>query len=748
MRPTIILLILISVTIRSAFAQTPSKQEVQNQMSQVVQKLNQNISDLEKQIAEAKKNKEAEGSIRSMEDQLAMLKKQVRAMGEMTNGISKISAKTIQQASRENEPNFTVPKRDNERIKMLPDGVLKDQQLAPYLKNVITEVEKKISAADKKIAEKLRSGITNRTNYINDLAGVANTCWMNGYPEIALILMGQACMADTGTGNSNNLNNYAAFLTMAGADHAALPILQNLNQKYPNNSTILNNIGQAWYGLGDMNNAKKYLNETVRFYALHSQANQTMCIIEQSEGNNEQAIESLKRSIAENYTTEKEARLHKLGGELNYEDIKFRYPIKGEPLGIEKFLNSIPDYPFMGGETAQNSVYEWDNFRQQVADAAAVLEKKKLQIDAEVNNWRNRMFGKTVSKPITDPNQINYAALAKQVNPLLKPYNSPVYKTAKRKYELLLLWAGERFLALAKKMQAASDSVGKWKNEFYDALNITNDCSARFNLATDFMSKANRLWQQRNAEWLTIEKEFLNARSNYAVYASLDQWIYRQDMVVAKLELLNFLAGAHCEFEVGCFPSQDEKKPTMKNLPDFDSVNCTYHDKFNVPPFAKFEFECNKMKTEFEIAIDFNYGPELSPYIKIGFEENLTNNTTIKPSDIIKKFVEAGAEIGSGKLHLGPIEVEAKAEAGMGMEFSKHGLEMVYGKAGAKLDVGPDVEGGVSNYDPLVNVETKISWNAGSEKVGSHLEGEFEAKAFRSLLEGIQLVHLSTGPIK
>lgn len=127
--------------------------------------------------------------------------------------------------------------------------------------------------------------------------------------------MGKACVSDMS--NSNNLNNYAAFLTMAGGEHAALPILQKLNLQYPGNSTILNNIGQAWYGLGEMNNANQYLDSAMHFYGNHSQANQTKSEIQKSEGKTQESIESLKRSIKENYTPEKEVQLENLVVNLN-----------------------------------------------------------------------------------------------------------------------------------------------------------------------------------------------------------------------------------------------------------------------------------------------------------------------------------------------------------------------------------------------------------------------------------------------
>src|SRR5690242_5117965 len=69
-----------------ALSQTPSKKEIMEQMAQVTKELNMQIADLQKQIDEAKKNKENDETIKPMEDQLAMLKKQVQMMGGLNNG--------------------------------------------------------------------------------------------------------------------------------------------------------------------------------------------------------------------------------------------------------------------------------------------------------------------------------------------------------------------------------------------------------------------------------------------------------------------------------------------------------------------------------------------------------------------------------------------------------------------------------------------------------------------------------------
>lgn len=80
---------------------------------------------------------------------------------------------------------------------------------------------------------------------------------MMGKVEFALYIMGKACIDDPS--NTDNRNNYAAMLSMCGAPQLAIPLLNSLNQRFPKNSTVLNNIGQAWFGLGDIDKANAYL---------------------------------------------------------------------------------------------------------------------------------------------------------------------------------------------------------------------------------------------------------------------------------------------------------------------------------------------------------------------------------------------------------------------------------------------------------------------------------------------------------
>ncbi|MGZ8525654.1 MAG: hypothetical protein ACXWV1_14575, partial [Chitinophagaceae bacterium] len=282
-----------------------SKREMQAGMLSAINELNTQIADLEKQITEARKNKEDEGTIKEMEDQVAMLKKQLKMMGGLNKTVSGISEKTFQQAGEEGKT--IVPKKDIARISILPKKILSDAELLSFVKIVNIEVEKILPAAEKKEALAIYTETKVKYKLPAAVSSAASGCWMFGHWEKALFLIGRACTDDIP--DPDNLNNYAAFLISTGGEQAALPILDYLNKKYPENSTILNNMGQAWFGLGDLDNAKKYFDATITLYPTHSQTNVTLSEIYRSQNDTPRAIAALKNSVSDTYDPDKESQL-------------------------------------------------------------------------------------------------------------------------------------------------------------------------------------------------------------------------------------------------------------------------------------------------------------------------------------------------------------------------------------------------------------------------------------------------------
>ena len=385
------------------------------QMQQVMNELNTQITELEKQIAEAKKNKEDPETIKGLEEQLAMLKKQVDMMGGLKKNVSKISGKTFEEA---NEETPLVPKKDFIRINSLPKKVLSEAELFLFIKNVHAGVEKLIPATERIEALNIYNETKAEYKSVAIVANAASGCWTLGHWEKALFIMGKACIEDIT--DADNLNNYAAFLIMTGGEQTAIPILEYLNSKYPENSTIKNNLGQAWFGLGDVENAKRNLEEAAGIYNIHSTANSTLASIYQAEGDNTKAINSLKASIKETYDPDKEAQLENLGVKLKYVDLpEFNYPMQQDPLGFISLVNSLPEeYPSRIGDK--------DNV------------KKINRYVNGVNKLKDELLGEMEDlkfKIIDHDNK-----LAKDLSyqrEFLESYNCPAYKLARRSVELI-----------------------------------------------------------------------------------------------------------------------------------------------------------------------------------------------------------------------------------------------------------------------------------------------------------------------
>jgi tetratricopeptide (TPR) repeat protein len=716
-----------SISVSVVSAQSP-----QQQMQQVITDLKKQIADLEKQIAEAKKKEDDAETIKDLEEQLTMLKKQLAMIEGVSRGIAKMPKNIVKQAvekdSIEQLQIVSVPKLDKKRIAMMPKETLSDAQLISFVKNVQSEVERLIPNQEKEEASKIFAAAKAAGNTSNTINNIATNLWASGQAEQAIYVLGKECVADPNDGN--NLNNYAAFLTMQGGEHAAIPILQYLDNKYQDNSTIMNNLGQAWYALGDMNKAKQYLDKAIGAFEYHSEANQTKCWILKSEGKNEEAIQALKRSLQEVYTTEKDHLLDKLGGKLTFRDFRFPYPGKPgtsgqsvpvEQLGIDKFIKAIPEYPFEGGLVSEKSQQEWYDFRQKLSEAKEIAETKIQML-----------------KPLVDSHTRAIVADPK----LLEPYNNHIHITASRKVMVMTEWLTDRIVDLDKERKLIDDSIIIWRADFDNAIKTLKECGARKDAATTYVSNSNRLNQQWNTKYLNIAKAYDNELARLALYSTTDRSEYLMIIESCKASMLTTLMGLSCVYEVGCSPSTATQQYHIGALPDFDSLTCQYKDKVYIPPFTTITTECNIMKTEIDVGSESIFkGFKIK--LKGGMVENLNSGK------ITKGTIELGVESGiSGTV--GPIKGTLKGGIATGIEITRAGVKEVY----VKTAITAEWTGHVDKADPrfldeptfdskgtpVAKGEIKMSWNAGPkgnwgfENSSTSVSGTSSVNDFKNLV--------------
>ena len=639
-------------------------------MQAATKELRSQAAELKKQIDEAKKRKDDPESIKELQDQLDQLNKQIEMMGGLQSTLGNMSDKMIQDAVAQDENRGDwIPERDQKRIALVEGKKLEDADMIGFIKKIHEGVERLLKPENRQEANRIYaesiSKVKNPERLADYINNVASNLMMAGLAEEALYIMGKVCIAYPN--NTNNLNNYAAFLAMLGGEHAALPILQNLNKRYPNNSTILNNIGQAWFGLGHTNNANRFLDQALQQYPSHSQANITRSTTHKSEGNTDESIESLKRSMEEHYTPEKENRLDELGYKVKFVDIPFKLKASAEPLRIEEFMMSIPPYPFEGGLVAAQHREIWDDWRKRINDALLPIRAQKKILEVRVKAYTEALLR----------------------NPkLLEPYNNHVYKSASRKMTLLSAEATERMMTLVE--SGTSDTITRLRQAYMNALQTTEGCGARKQLATNFNSSANQLLQQWNAKWMAFNKDIVNWAARLSLYAFADRSLYLLNMEDIKEKFLMTLLGLQCEFEIGCL-QVDPAAPQGRQLPDYDSLTCEYTDVIYIPPFTKMTFRCNIMTTEFDV--DTKTGLKL----KYRMEENLNAG----------RINQASMELSYERSidgQLGPLAGELSAAAAVGVNIDSQGISEGY----VKGSVAGSVEG-----TQVGQVEGTITWNAG-----------------------------------
>ncbi|ODU98309.1 MAG: hypothetical protein ABT20_18220 [Rubrivivax sp. SCN 70-15] len=310
--------------------------------------------------------KEMEAAMRQMQRELDKLTPEQRQMlGQAPREVAQPQG----SAPGAEDDEIGVPKRDATRLSKVPRQPLTGAQLKaevqalqPRLRQALSRDALRRAETIEDVQRKAGGDLTAR------LRAAANglAAW-GAWPE-ATYLMGKVALA---SGSAQDLNNLAAFLTMEKAAQAALPILITLDARYPNNSTILNNLGQAWFELGETKEAERVLILAVRRAPNHPQANVTKSRLEQARGDRASAQASMHAAIRGGYSEAKEQRLRKLGGKPSPNDVLGKLDMPAHPLGLSDL--APPAYPVDAQATVDARVL-WIAYYQRLHETRARLE--------------------------------------------------------------------------------------------------------------------------------------------------------------------------------------------------------------------------------------------------------------------------------------------------------------------------------------------------------------------------------------
>lgn len=593
-----------------------------------------------------------------------------------------------------------VPKKDEARIAIASKPPLTAGSIGAFVSAVNNKVVGLLWPGSKSLSEKIYSQLKSSGKNSDAIGNTATGLWMLGRIQPALYIMGKICSEDAA--NTDNIANYASMLSMAGVQESAIPMLNYLNIKYPGNSTILNNLGQAWFGLGDMDKATKYLDSTIRIYAYHPQANMTKSFIEEEKGHTPEAVTLVKKAIKFSYSHEKEERLRKLGYKLTADDVDIPPPPKPDGLNLGGF--TPPAFPKSVDDCISLQPV-WAAFREQLEAAAARIDKqledaKKKAADMQQKRINADMAMIRASQTAGSPQGNLTAVPMLAAESILKA--NKVFDEYRRKLEAWgKKWADfktgtglklrQEYDATMQKLHEADDEQtgeGKPNRDFCPQYKETSD---------KFLNAYNSQMEQLFKERLVFTKVYLNDYAYYDMYINWPEQFEVTKLTFKKTWLGELSANEPKDYEM-ITQFRCAKKISAKDgqLSNFDDVACQYHSELNLV-FGKIKTDCSRMTSEIDAG-----------FLKLGLKQDMDKETF---GDQFMNFnVEVGAQVGK-TIKTGPLSVGVSAGGRIGMEIGRDGISDVYttGGVGASAGVGgATIDAGLEGKISLVSGKGSI----------------------------------------
>ncbi|MES2427872.1 MAG: hypothetical protein V4560_12915 [Bacteroidota bacterium] len=641
-------------------------------------------------IAQTKKpttNKEVQDNIKQAQQQLDKLTPEQRKMMEqmgMSTKVPSLPAGVTDadvQAAANGGGAFGVPSKNNALIGAIPPITLTAATVPSYIKTLNDYIEKSL-ADDAKFAGKNAYSYFKTNKYKAEIIGnEAVGFWTIGSPEIAVYIMGRAC-ADN-TYDADLLSNFAAMLSMGGAPHRAIPLLEYLAKQYPDNTTILNNLGQAWFYLGETDKANTHLEKVVKAFAYHPQANYTQCLIQQSKGNTAGAIEKMKNSLAYSFSTDKINMLRKLGYKVKGSDMRKPFHPDPNPLGLRNFVR--PDVPTSYNDEIRLKA-DWDAFQKQCNEKSMVLAKEMIpfqQAAAQQAQKAYNQYQKNGIDGLKTGSSLPENIYRKTAEINLEEMN----KDGGTSYRLKK--AKAQFDDLIKDFQAKDEAQRKALEK---QNSIIADKETELSKKGENIGYDNCTVQQKYSGWVyaNYNKPLEEAYQNYLhlLYLEITEELYWEQFtkddatfeatkIAAKKEWLGAINNtryiATNKYGNNCIPS--ENKGSRYKLADFDDMHCTFISILDFKVYKQI-VECGKMRVEFDaggLKGNFNFK---SDNMGIDRFKSGTVEATLEKSVSVSK---------------GPLQAGASVKGGVGMELSSRGVEDVYLTGEAGVTAGSSV---------------------------------------------------------
>ena len=232
--------------------------------------------------------------------------------------------------------NFEIPAR-SAKLSQMPQ-LLTEESYKTYIQQLNTAISSAIKPEEKRKADEY---IKNKKHtQAKDISNTALAAWLQNAPRASLYLYSKAVI--TSSSDAVAANNFSAFLLMGGLPEKSIPILEYWNKQKPGEATILSNLGNAYYRLGDVDKAMKYLQQCVQRDTLNATANKILCMIYLKKGDTKKAEEHGTKSITTSHDEQVISILRQLNKQVKPGEIMSRVHTQEFPMLKRTRLPEMP----------------------------------------------------------------------------------------------------------------------------------------------------------------------------------------------------------------------------------------------------------------------------------------------------------------------------------------------------------------------------------------------------------------------
>ncbi len=593
-----------------------------------------------------------------------------------------------------NKVSFELPQL-SPKLKQVPAPAFTAEMYKNYVQELHTKIANAIKPEIKnKVDDYLKS---KKITQSKDISNTALGAWLQKTPKASLYLYSMAAMANLSDGLT--ANNFSAFLIMSGLPEKAIPVLEYWNKQQPRRATILANLGNAYYRLGNIVTAMNYLQQAVQQDSLNATANKILCIIYLKKGDVKKAEEHGTRSISTSHDQQVISILQQVNSKIKPGEVMSRFPALPEkefPM-LERI--KLPMMPSRLDDMEQFSI-DLNAIRESIKMTVAAIETKTPK---QYDNMQQRAMATNFTKGIP---AIRIKAQYIILDGLQTYQTEGIKEFDVFKYQLKKINApySIKVKAIVNKYNSQLSKLegGEAGDEDKIAALELAKCRELNGEAEIYLAGLSRLVNQHAARQEYITRKFHRDYANWGAYWQPENVFSFPSIEKDYLsDVLNILGEYHVFTKINCalFEPLPIKEGTLQQWEDEYCAN--FKGKFGMGP-AKLMWTCK------------SWGIEAGEGIVGAFEVNYTDDGSFEDVSFELGF---GANWNMGTEHVAQIGAGASVK-----EFVKIGPDNLTGNwgvtdAGLKGEI--TIEGEIGNVSGEVKViEVTAGYNSGVKKEG------------------------------